>query len=316
MSDIDDSRFHGARNRRLRSAYFRSASFALAEALNKSVGAEVVANQDTTLGMTTIDAPISDAAWMLATIRAMLRSRNDTSEEERLAAIASTFTRWGDAGPGGFYDSLGGDACNFLATVAVSDPAPNPPNATRRRSQRAAPRLQRGQGALEDPAFYFTPLLVGPTSGGGAFLGAGGRMSWNCYAMSFFDTTDALTLLYDGVLDQDATYQLKVVFNTLDEPGAPDTSGSRSSSSSSLMRLVANNRTTIWPPPNATSDDDEEEEQQRYGYPPTPTQVTVVDVPKSETESGTLRLSCSQYPGVAGNGRTCQISEVWLVPVA
>ena len=74
------------------------------------------------------------------------------------------------------------------------------------------------------------------------------------------------------------------------------------------MRLTANNRTTVWPPAG-------EENVDGYAYPPLPMQVTVVDIPKSETESGSLRLSCSQYPGLEGNGRTCQISEVWLVPV-
>jgi hypothetical protein len=310
-------------SRRAEAAYYRATTASLAAALNESVGGEVVGNQDTSLNMAYVDAPISDAAWLVAEVGALLAgasnasSGNASTEAERQAAIRATFTHWGDPGPGGFYDDLGGDACNFNVANRYAG-GYGYGNSSAAAS--AAPRLVKGQGAEEDPGFYFTPLLAGPTSGGGAFLGAAGRMSWNCYAMAFFDSTDALTLSYDGVLDSDRTYQAKVVFNVQDEPGnrrggggSGDGKGEGSGSGSgqqnySLMRLTANNRTTVWPPAG-------EENVDGYAYPPLPMQVTVVDIPKSETESGSLRLSCSQYPGLEGNGRTCQISEVWLVPV-
>jgi hypothetical protein len=37
------------------------------------------------------------------------------------------------------------------------------------------------------------------------------------------------------------------------------------------------------------------------------------DIPKQATEKGELDLSWSREPGLGGNGRGCQVSEVWLI---
>jgi hypothetical protein len=105
-----------------------------------------------------------------------------------------------------------------------------------------------------------------------------------------------------------------VVFNTAPEP-APLRAGSSSTGSSagstdvvgngvqSVLRLVANGNTTVWPLPPL-----------QYAAPPVPMTITTVDIPRQATAGGRLELSCNQPQGIEGNGRTCQISEVWLVP--
>ena len=42
-------------------------------------------------------------------------------------------------------------------------------------------------------------------------------------------------------------------------------------------------------------------------------QRTRIAIPHDATQDGRLSLSCSQPPGLSGNGRTCEISEVLLV---
>ena len=37
------------------------------------------------------------------------------------------------------------------------------------------------------------------------------------------------------------------------------------------------------------------------------------DIPLEATRSGTLNLSWYAEPGRGGNGRGCQVSEVWLI---
>ena len=60
-----------------------------------------------------------------------------------------------DAGEGGYYDYLPGDA----------------------------PHLNPGEGADKDPAYYFTPLVAGPSA---KSVDPTARLSWSSFAMSFF----------------------------------------------------------------------------------------------------------------------------------
>ena len=48
----------------------------------------------------------------------------------------------------------------------------------------------------------------------------------------------------------------------------------------------------------------------RKELPPRPVEF---DVPKDATRAGALRLTWYQEPGRGGNGRGCQVSEVWLI---
>jgi hypothetical protein len=45
---------------------------------------------------------------------------------------------------------------------------------------------------------------------------------------------------------------------------------------------------------------------------PSPYQPLEFDIPPAATASGELTLTWSAEPGLGGNGRACQVSEVWL----
>jgi hypothetical protein len=67
------------------------------------------------------------------------------------------------------------------------------------------------------------------------------------------------------------------------------------------MRLQIDN-VTVWPSPPS-----------EFALPPVPMHKTCVAVPRTATADGDLTLMCGQPEDVAGNGRTCQIAELWLV---
>jgi hypothetical protein len=161
-----------------------------------------------------------------------------------------------------------------------------------------APRLDQGQGAEADPSFFFTPLRVGPTMPNAMDFSC--RRSWSSYSMSFFDSS-AVRLRYEG-LSANLTYAVHIVFNALQEPFGDG--------NTDKMRVVATTwprpgpAVTVWPHPPL-----------QYGFAPSPMTKTVVPIPHALTAGGGLSLRCNQPPGVPGNGRTCQISAVWLVVV-
>jgi hypothetical protein len=46
---------------------------------------------------------------------------------------------------------------------------------------------------------------------------------------------------------------------------------------------------------------------------PDPVRPVEFDVPRAATADGTLELVWTQEPGRGGNGRGCQVAEVWLI---
>jgi hypothetical protein len=50
-----------------------------------------------------------------------------------------------------------------------------------------------------------------------------------------------------------------------------------------------------------------------YMKKPFPPHPVMFDIPKKATKDGNLTLSWNQLPGVGGNGRGCQIAEVWIM---
>jgi hypothetical protein len=46
---------------------------------------------------------------------------------------------------------------------------------------------------------------------------------------------------------------------------------------------------------------------------PTPLRPLEFDIPHEATEHGELDLAWYGEPGLGGNGRGCQVSEVWLI---
>jgi hypothetical protein len=124
----------------------------------------------------TLDAPVTDVAWMRAQIGRILQI---DGAEKQIAAIRQMLSRT-DPGPGGFYDELG-----------------NPAN---------RPHLLTGDGARKDPEFRHTPEVQFnyPDK-----WGAAAPIAWKHWAGSLFDA--ALQVRYDD-LDPSRQYRVRVVY--------------------------------------------------------------------------------------------------------
>jgi hypothetical protein len=135
------------------------------------------------------------------------------------------------------------------------------------------PHLVRGKDYAEDPAFLESPMI-------GFSHGAMWRRSWWTHAEALFDAP--LKMHYRD-LDQNAEYKIRVVYGG----DSPNT----------RMRLVANGSIEIHP-------------LMKKSMPVGPVEF---DIPREATGSGELDLSWTRETGLGGNGRGCQVSEVWLI---
>lgn len=141
-------------------------------------------------------------------------------------------------------------------------------------NQSQQPHLVRGLAYEKDPAFLASPLT-----------GFGGprrvwRTSWWTHAESLYDAP--LRMHYKN-LDPNAQYRVRVVY-------AGD-------SLTRKIRLVANGKLEIHPLIDK----------------PWPVRPLEFDIPRRETEKGELELIWNREDGLGGNGRGCQVSEVWLI---
>ena len=146
------------------------------------------------------------------------------------------------------------------------------------------PHLLRGPGFSQDPGCYASsridfeeePYVKNP----GEPLASDRRVSWLSHAESLYDTP--LQLAYSG-LDPNARYKVRVVY-------AGD-------SATKKMRLVAGVNLEVHP----------------YLTRPRPIAPMEFALPEVATRQGKLTLSWFGEPGQGGNGRGCQVSEVWLL---
>jgi hypothetical protein len=141
----------------------------------------------------------------------------------------------------------------------------------------ARPHLVTGPGSVEDPEFR-EAALTGfdyPDE-----LGDRAPVAWKRWAESLFDAP--LEMRY-AELDPDAQYRLRVVYSG-DEPVRK-------------IRLVANDRFEI-------------HSLLKRPWPPQPLEFAI---PRGATETGALHLAWTREAGLGGNGRGCQVSEVWLI---
>jgi hypothetical protein len=138
------------------------------------------------------------------------------------------------------------------------------------------PHLVPGEGAEKDPEFRATPLtgVMYPD-----VLGNSAPLAWKRWAGSLFDAP--LRMRYTG-LDAKAHYRLRVVYGG---------EGKRK------VRLVANDSVEIHP----------------YASRPWPPAPLEFDIPAVATGAGHLELSWTGEPGLGGNGRGCEVAEVWLI---
>ncbi|MGE3818686.1 MAG: hypothetical protein AB7I30_04575 [Isosphaeraceae bacterium] len=106
-------------------------------------------------------------------------------------------------------------------------------------------------------------------------------VAWRSNAMTFYDAP--LTLRYEG-LHPESRYRVRVVYSG-DSPRAQ-------------MRLLA-----------------DEVEVHPFLDKPDPVSPVTFAIPTSATADGRLTLTWNQTPGRGGNGRGCQVAEVWLEPL-
>jgi hypothetical protein len=124
-----------------------------------------------------------------------------------------------------------------------------------------------------DPAFLRSSLV-------GFTYFPGWRMSWCNHAESLNDAP--LKMRYTN-LDRTAAYKIRVVY-------AGDSLRTR-------LRLVANDDVEVHP----------------YVTKQRPVRPVEFDIPRNATATGTLELSWYRDLGLGGNGRGCQVAEVWLI---
>jgi hypothetical protein len=146
------------------------------------------------------------------------------------------------------------------------------------------PHLVRGQAFELDPAFLASPhtgfgegrIVDEPDGKSLRAL----RKSWRDHASSMNDTP--LTVRYND-LDPAARYTVRVVYGG-DSP-------------TRKIRLVANDGLEIHP----------------LIAKPSPIRPVEFEIPQAATRSGQLTLNWFREPGLGGNGRGCQVSEIWLI---
>jgi hypothetical protein len=140
------------------------------------------------------------------------------------------------------------------------------------------PHLMLGPGSAEDPDFRKSPLLGFnyPDESGDTV-----PMAWKSWAESISDAP--LTMHYSN-LNPRTQYKLRVVYSG-DAP-------------KKKIGLVANGKIQIHP-------------HMLRAWPPAPQEFPI---PAEATANGELRLVWTREPGLGGNGRGCQVAEVWLIP--
>jgi len=135
------------------------------------------------------------------------------------------------------------------------------------------PHLVMGSAYDKDPAFLHGTLT-------GFDQEPAWRRSWCRHAGALYD--EPLRMHYSG-LDRTASYKLRVVYTG-------DMFQAR-------LRLVAGESTELHP----------------FLLKPRDMKPLEFDVPRDATRAGVLNLSWYTEPGRGGNGRGCQVSEVWLI---
>jgi hypothetical protein len=134
-----------------------------------------------------------------------------------------------------------------------------------------------GPGPIVDPEFRKSVLT------GFSYpdrLGNDGPIEWKRWAESLYDA--ALQMRYDN-LDPEASYKIRVVYS--------------GDARRVQIRLAANVGVEI-------------HSFMTRPWPPKPLEF---DIPVEATRGGQLELAWTREQGLGGNGRGCQVSEVWLI---
>ncbi len=138
------------------------------------------------------------------------------------------------------------------------------------------PHLVRGAGFQEDPAFLQSSLVGFRVPLPTVAL----RSSWLNHAEAL---NDAPLMMHYPNLDREASYKVRVVYG--------------GDAVKRKIRLLAGDSIEVHPLIDK----------------PFPFRPLEFDIPPAATAGGELRLSWSVEAGLGGNGRGCQVAEVWLI---
>jgi hypothetical protein len=139
------------------------------------------------------------------------------------------------------------------------------------------PHLVRGLGSVQDPEFRASSLVGFGYPYWSSHIAP---VAWKCWAESLFDAP--LEMRYEN-LDPEAQYKVRVVYSG-DSPELK-------------IRLVGTENAEIHP----------------FISKPFPILPLEFDIPSAATRKGDLTLKWFREPGLGGNGRGCQVAEVWLI---
>ena len=139
------------------------------------------------------------------------------------------------------------------------------------------PHLVRGLGPTQDPEFRASSLVG---FGYPDRFAEAAPVAWKRWAEALFDAP--LELRYPN-LDPDAQYKVRVVYSG----DSPD----------KKIRLMAAENTEVHP----------------FISKPLPIRPLEFDIPLDATRKGDLTLKWFREPGLGGDGRGCQVAEVWLI---
>jgi hypothetical protein len=139
------------------------------------------------------------------------------------------------------------------------------------------PHLVRGLGPTQDPEFRASSLVG---FGYPDWSPERAPVAWKHWAEALYDAP--LELRYSN-LDPNAQYKVRVVYSG-DSP-------------EKKIRLVAAENTQVHP----------------FISKPLPIRPLEFDIPLDATRKGDLTLKWFREPGLGGNGRGCQVAEVWLI---
>ena len=139
------------------------------------------------------------------------------------------------------------------------------------------PHLVRGLGPIKDPEFRASSLVG---FGYPDWCAVPAPLAWKRWAEALFDAP--LELRYPN-LDPNAQYKVRVVYSG----ETPELK----------IRLVAGENTEVHP----------------FIAKPLPIRPLEFDIPLDATRRGDLTLKWFREPGLGGNGRGCQVAEVWLL---